>query len=174
MPIPWKTELEMLEPYAMSMRVEGERVWLKKGNGWAEQEITPHMHEQFTGMSERFLGADPAVQRKQFSIRILRHNKSIFGPRTRTVEFVPRGKARLFARMEEDINDDGLPLETRIYDDSGKQAVCASVKKHHRINGVPVVDAMESVAETPGGRTTNTTVITEIVIDTNDIEATGH
>jgi hypothetical protein len=53
---PWKTEIDVLEPYALSMKVEGERVWLKKGNDWTEQEMTPQMHEQFTGMGERFLG----------------------------------------------------------------------------------------------------------------------
>jgi hypothetical protein len=53
---PWKTEIDVLEPYALSMKVEGERVWLKKGNDWAEQEMAAQMREQFTGMGERFLG----------------------------------------------------------------------------------------------------------------------
>ena len=148
---PWKTEIDVLEPYALSMKVEGERVWLKKGNDWTEQEMTAQMHEQFTGMGERFLGADPAEQRKHFDIRIVRHNSPFFGPRTHTLEYVAKGIVRVFSRMQEDISEGGLPLATRLYDDTGKQTLSAKVTKHHGQDGIPVVDEMESAVQTAGG-----------------------
>jgi hypothetical protein len=155
---PWRIETEVLEPLPMKLKVEGEQAWFQDQHGaWVELPMTPELREQFLGMSERYRGADPKVQRDKFAMKVLRHNSSIFGPRTRTVESIPKGRARLYARMEEDINDDGLPLETRIYDDSGKQTVKVRVRKHHRVKGVPVVDEMESEAETPAGMVTSET-----------------
>jgi hypothetical protein len=154
---PWETEIDVLEPYAMSLRIEGERVWLKKGDDWVEQEMSPQMREQFTGMSERFFGADPAEQRKHFNIKVLRRNSPWFGTQTRTVEYHSKAKVRLFARMQEDLDEEGLSLETRIYDESGQQTVTVKVKRCHQIQGVPVVDEMESVARTPSGEVHSTT-----------------
>jgi hypothetical protein len=129
--------------------------------------MTPELREQFLGMSERYRGADPKVQRDKFAMKVLRHNRPLFGPSTRTVESIPEGKAKLYARLEEDIDSDGLPLETRIYDDSGKQTVKVQVKKHHKVNGVPVVDEMDSEAETPAGtihaETTATNAVLEVI-----------
>jgi len=127
--------------------------------------MTPELREQFMGMSERYRGADPKVQREKFAMKVLRHNSSIFGPRTRTVESIPKGKAKLYARLEEDVDSDGLPLETRIYDDSGKQTVKVKVTKHHKVKGLPVVDEMESVAETPAGTVTGETSFSQISLE---------
>ncbi len=149
---PWRMETEVLEPLPMHLKVEGEQAWFKDQNGqWQELTLSPEMREQFMGMSERFMGADPKTQKEKFEIKVVRHNNPIFGPRTRTIEFIPKGKAKMFSRMEEDVNDDGLPLETRLYDDHGKQTVKVRVKRHHKEKGVPVVDEMESVATTPAG-----------------------
>ncbi|MEK7767589.1 MAG: hypothetical protein AAB368_15270 [bacterium] len=116
-------------------------------------------------MSERFLGADPAEQRKHFDIKILRQNNPIFGPKTRTMEFVPKGQAKLFARMEEDVNSDGLPLATRLFDDGGKQIVAVNVTKHHIASGIPVVDVMESRSETPVGVVMSRTVCSHLQVE---------
>jgi len=70
----------------------------------------------------------------------------------------------MFARMEEDINDDGLPIETRLFDESGKQTVKVKVKKHHKVSGVLVVDEMESSSETPAGIVASDTACTNIKI----------
>lgn len=149
---PWKMETEVMEPIPMLMKVEGDQAWFQDQNGkWIPLEMTPELKEQFLGMSERHLGGDPEKQRKEFDIKVVRRNNPIFGPKTKTVEYKPKGKAKMFARMEEDVNGDGLPLETRLYDDSGKQTVKIKVKKHHKVKGVPVVDQMESSAETPAG-----------------------
>ena len=163
---PWRIETEVLEPLPMKMKVEGEQAWFQDQNGkWVELPMTPELREQFMGMSERYRGADPKVQREKFAMKVLRHNSSIFGPRTRTVESIPKGKARLYARMEEDIDSDGLPLETRIYDDSGKQTVKVKVTKHHKVNGMPVVDEMDSTAETPAGIVTSETLCSQISLE---------
>lgn len=97
------------------------------------------------------MGADAAVQRQKFAIKVLRHDNPIFGPKTRTVEFVPKEKTKTFARMEEDLNDDGLALETRIFDASGGQSTRIKVKKHHKASGIPVVDEMDAETTTPAG-----------------------
>ena len=81
------------------------------------------------------------------------------------MEYIPKGKAKLFARMEEDINDDGLPLETRLYDDSGKQTVKVKVKKHRTVKGVSVVDFMESVGETPSGQILTETITSGVEVE---------
>jgi len=162
---PWRMETEVIEPLAMHMKVEGDQAWFMDQRGqWKELQLTPELREQFFGMSERFMGADPAEQKKHFDIKVTRKSNPIFGPRTRTLEFIPKGKARMFHRMEEDVNDDGLPLETRIYDDKWNNTV--KVKKHHKVKGVPVVDEMESSSETPAGEVLAETVSTGILIET--------
>jgi len=162
---PWRMEAEVLEPLPMRLKVEGEQAWFLDQHGaWVELELTPEIRDQFFGMSERFLGADPAEQRKHFGIKVLRRNNQIFGPRTRTLEFVPKGKAKMFARMEEDVNSDGLPLETRLYDDSGSETVRVKVKKHHKVHGVPIVDEAESVCRTPAGEVRGATTCSGIAI----------
>jgi hypothetical protein len=85
--------------------------------------MTPDIREQFLGMSERYRGADPKVQMDKLAMKVLRHNRPLLGPSTRTVESIPKGKAILYARLEEDVDSDGLPLETRIYDDSARYAL---------------------------------------------------
>ena len=163
---PWRIETEVLEPLPMKLKVEGEQAWFQDQHGkWIELTMTPELREQFMGMSERYRGADPKVQRDRFAMKVLRHNSSIFGPRTRTVESIPKGKAKLYARLEEDVDSDGLPLETRIYDDSGKQTVKVKVTKHHKVKGLPVVDEMESVAETPAGTVTGETSFSQISLE---------
>jgi hypothetical protein len=155
---PWRIETEVLEPLAMKLKVEGEQAWFQDQNGkWTELTMTPEIREQFMGMAERYKGADPKTQREKFGIKVLRRNNPIFGPRTSTLEFVPKGKAKLYARLEEDVDPSGLALETRIYDDSGKQTVKVRVRKQHKVKGVPVVDEMESEAETPAGVVTSET-----------------
>jgi len=163
----WRIESEVLEPIPMKIRVEGEQAWYMDQHGvWVELVMTPEVREQFLGMSERFLGADPAEQRKYFRIRIIRRRSPLFGPRIRTVEYLPQGKARAFARSEEDVDDDGLPVETRLYDDSGAETVRVHVKRHHKVSGVPVVDEMESVSRTPAGEVVSRTVCSGILVDT--------
>jgi len=166
---PWLMEAEVLEPLAMHMKVEGDQAWFKDQRGqWKELQLTPELREQFFGMSERFMGADPAEQKKHFGIKVLRHNNPVFGPKTKTVEYIPQGKVKMFSRMEEDVNPDGLPLETRIYDEQGKNTVKIKVKKHHKVKGVPVVDEMDAVSQTPAGEVTAETVSTGIVVETNE------
>ena len=163
---PWKTEIDVLEPYALSMKVEDERVWLKKGNDWTEQEMTPQMHEQFTGMGERFLGADPAEQRKHFDIRIIRQNNPILGPHTRTVEYVAKGNAFAIPRLQEDVNADGLALAIRVFDRKGGLAARMAVTRHHKVEGIPLIDAMEAVGRSVTGDIVVKTSITNIRLET--------
>jgi len=118
--------------------------------------MPPQVKEQFMGMSERFLGADPSEQRKHFDIKVLRHNNPLFGPKTRTISMTPKGKAILFSRMEEDIDGDGLALATRIYDGTGEKSVTIKALNHRSLNGFPVADVMQATSQTPAGETTTT------------------
>ena len=165
----WRVEAEVIEPQSMRLKIEGEQAWFMDQHGqWVELQMTPQIREQFLGMSERFLGADPAEQRRHFGIKVLRHNNPIFGPRTRTLVFIPRGRAKMFARMEEDVNDDGLPLETRIFDDQGRNTVHVKVRRHRKVNDVPVVEEMESTGQTLVGE-----VISETECRNIELEITG-
>jgi hypothetical protein len=71
----------------------------------------------------------------------------------------------MFARMEEDVSAEGLALETRIYEESGKQTVKVKVKKHHKVRGVMVVDLTEAIAQTPSGEVWSTTITRDVAID---------
>ena len=149
---PWLLEADILEPHEMHLKVQGEQAWFLDHRGnWTELPMTETVRERFGSMTERFLGQDPAEQRKQFTIKVLRHNNPVFGPRTVTVEFVPHNVTKVFSRMEEDLDDDGLPLATRIFGASGTEVTHINVLKHHRASGVPVVDEMEGVSQTPAG-----------------------
>ncbi len=155
---PWLMETEVLEPIPMKMKVEGDQAWYMDQHGeWVELVLTPELREQFFGMSERFMGADPAEQRKRFDMKVVRRNKPIFGPRTKTLEFKPKGQARMFERMEEDVNSDGLALATRLYDSAGKKTLEVQVKRHGRYEGVPIAEVMESVSDTAAGEVVSTT-----------------
>ena len=163
---PWKIEAEIIEPLPMRLKVEGEQVWFLDQYGiWNEMPLTPEIQEQFATMSERFMGADPTSQKKHYAIKILRKNRPWLGPSTTTVEFVPRGKTLLIGRREEDINADGLPLETRIFDEHGKPSVTITVKKLRKIIGIPVVDEMESVSETAAGQVRSRTEVRDVVVE---------
>ena len=166
---PWKMETEVIEPLQMKMKVEGDQAWFmdQRGN-WTELTLTPELQAQFGQMSERSMGADPKEQREKLGIKVTRKNNPIFGPRTRTLEFIAKGnkKSVMLRRWEEDINDDGLPLETRIFDDNGNQTVKVKVKKHHKEKGVPVVDEMEATSQTPAGEVQTETTSTGILIET--------
>jgi hypothetical protein len=72
--------------------------------------------------------------------------------------------------MEEDLSEEGLALETRIYDDSGKQTMKVTVAKYHKVRGVPVVDRMESIGLVPSGeiRSTTTSLGQEVELREND------
>jgi hypothetical protein len=149
---PWRIETEVLEPLPMKLKVEGEQAWYLDQQGeWVELVMTPEVREQFLGMAERYRGTEPSEQRKRFDIKVLRHNNPIFGPRTRTVEFRPKGSSKLYARMEEDVDGNGLPLETRLYDDAGKQTLVVQVKRHHKDHDIPVLDEVYTEAEGPAG-----------------------
>lgn len=144
---PWLMEMEVLEPMPMKVRVKGDQVWTLDKNGqWIQMPLTPEIEEQFSSMSERFIGADPAKQRKEFDIKVLRHNNPFFGPKTKTLELKPKGKFKLFHRMEEDVNADGLSLATRIFNETGARIVTIKVTKHRKVNGIPVVEAMETIS----------------------------
>ena len=163
---PWKIEAEIIEPLPMRLRVEGEQVWFLDQYGiWNEMPLTPEIQEQFSTMGERFMGADPASQKRHYAIKILRKNRPWLGPSTTTVEFVPKGKSLLVGRREEDINTDGLPLETRIFGELGKPSVTIKVTKHRKVKGIPFVDEMESVSETAAGRVESRTEAANVQVE---------
>jgi len=167
---PWRSEMEVLEPGRSRMRVEGDEVSYMGPDGkWVPIVLSAEQRQQVTDMLSGVVGADPAEQRRIQDIKLVRKKNPIFGPRIRTLSYAPSAKAKvkLYGRMEEDISDDGLPLETRIYDASGKQTVVVKVKKHHKIKGVSVVDEMESIAETPAG-----VIVSQTTCSSLDVEFT--
>lgn len=163
---PWLMEMELLEPMPMKLRVKGDQVWsLDKNGQWVQMSLTPEIEEQIFSMSERFMGADPAKQRKEFDVKVLRHNNPFFGPKTKTLELKPKGKFKLFHRLEEDVNADGLPLATRIFNETGARLVTIKVTKHRKVNGIPVVEAMETISNNKLNRQVRlVTTITKIKI----------
>ncbi len=167
---PWLVEAEVLEPLPMKLKIKGDQAWFMDQHGnWVELPMTPELREQFLGMSERMMGTSPENIRRHADIRILRRNNPFFGAGTRTLEVVPRGKAKVFQRMEEDVNDAGLPMVTRIYDEKEKVTVSLSVKKHRVIKGVSVAEEIESLSVTPGGEIVSATICSNIELDTTDL-----
>ena len=107
--------------------------------------------EVFSGSGEKFLNylrTSPISQLK-----------------TVTMEFIPSQKTKVFARMEEDIDGDGLPLATRMYDASGSEATHINVTKHHKASGIPVVDEMDAVSQTPAGEVHSRTACTNSEVE---------
>src|SRR6185503_18133592 len=75
---PWLMEAEVIEPHVMKLRVRGEQAWFLDHRGnWTELPMSDSIRERFGKMPERFLGGNPAEQRKQFGIKVLRHNNPI-------------------------------------------------------------------------------------------------
>jgi len=147
----YKLRLEKLPPPIPKGSACPWRMEINRDGQWAELKLAPGFHDHFTCLGERLLGAGPARGRKRFAIKVVRHNMPISGPETTTLEYVPLGKALGIHRMEEDVNVDGLPLVTRFFDDTGKQIIAIKFTKQRRIDGVLVVEAMETVKQTPAG-----------------------
>jgi len=116
----WRIETEILEPMPMKIKMEGDSVSFFKDGEWVEQKVSDSMHEQLRKMPEMSLGADSNELRKNYSVKVLRHNNPFFGVKTRTVGYFPIGKANLFDKMEEDLEDDGFVRNTRLYKNKTK------------------------------------------------------
>ena len=164
---PWHMEIEVLEPGKSKIRVEGERVSVQMADGrWQDMPLPDEYKKQFSEMSERALGQDPAAQRRAMDIKVLRHNNPMFGPVTRTVEYRPKGQQKLFASMEEDVDGNALPLATRLYDDAGAETVRMKVTKHRMASGIPVLEAMEMVSRTPAGEIVGRMTCSNVIVET--------
>ncbi|MEK7765971.1 MAG: hypothetical protein AAB368_07005, partial [bacterium] len=86
----WRLEVEFFEPMPMKFRKDGERIEVQGKDGqWKELPSNPRMREQLAGLSRQFGGSDPAAIRKTFAMRVVRHNRPWFGPKTTTLEMVP-------------------------------------------------------------------------------------
>ncbi|MEK6822386.1 MAG: hypothetical protein AABY13_01045, partial [Nanoarchaeota archaeon] len=81
-----------------------------------------------------------------------RHNRPWFGPKTTTLEMVPQGQLKVFAKLEEDVAEDGLALATRLYDDHGQETMTMKVTKRRTINQVPLGEEVEIVSIGPRGQ----------------------
>lgn len=154
---PWRIEVDFLQPVPSSIKLERGRMWSLDRNGkWVEAKAPPPLFEHFARIAESFLGVGVAARREQFAARALRENKPASGPETTTLEFVPRGAAVGFHRMEEDVNADGIPLETRLFDGAGREIATTKVDTHRKIAGVPVVTDARTVKQTPAGQIVST------------------
>jgi len=67
--------------------------------------------------------------------------------------------------MEEDVDDDGLVLNTRIFDKKGKKTMDIKVKKHKKIKGIPIPEYMETVGYSPAGEVFSATTCTGIEVE---------
>lgn len=163
---PWRVELEVLEPGKSKMRIEGDTMsYLDQSGNWRKLEVAPEVRAQFADLGDKVLGADAAIQREHFAIRVLRHNRPWFGEPTATLEYVPRESKAPFARREEDVNEDGLPVETRIVDEQGRTSASVKITRHTKLNGVPVMEVMEAVTQTPAGEVVSRTSCSRIQVD---------
>ena len=163
----WRAEIEVLSPTPARLRVEGDRVWFMDPHGqWIEIPFTPEVRDRFLGMGGLDLGSsDPAASRRLFDVKVTRRNNPIFGPRTRTLTYIPKGQAKLFSWMEEDIDDDGMAVATRMFGPDGRQAVELKVKQHHKHNGVSIMEEMEAASETELGHVLSRTTCSGIQVD---------
>jgi hypothetical protein len=163
--MPWKMDLEFLEPSQVRMRVEGDRVFHMTDTGdWREIEVGSKQREQIAGLADGLMAEGAKGYRAINDVKIVRRNRPLLDPRTTTIESVPKGKVRLWPRLEEDIDDSGFTRGTRIYDGSGKIAVEIKVKKHRKIKGVSLPEETETVADTPAGRLITRTRCSEISV----------
>jgi hypothetical protein len=163
----WRTEISITAPTQSRMRVEGTRVWTMDSRGqWIEQKLPPEIARKLSEMGEQFLGSDPAEQRKHFEIKILRKNGRLWGPKTTTVEFRPKGIEKLFERMQEDVAENGLPLATRLYDRTGREIANITVGRHRVVAGIPVVEVMDTVISSEAGEIVTRTECSNIVCET--------
>ncbi len=164
---PWTTEIELFEPQSSAIRMEGETFSRRNAKGeWEPIQIPAAQRQQIEAMAGQFTGSDPGEQRKHSQIRILRRNNPIFGPKTVTLETVPHGANRLFARLEEDVRpDDGFALATRIFGQDGKPAVTIRVTKHRSLNGISLMEMMEATTESARGPIVTRTSCTGIVCE---------
>lgn len=163
----WQAEIEVLEPGHTKMRLEGDQVSFQNPDGtWQIIPMTDEQRQQVSSLVEPFLGRDPVSQRQQFAFKVTRTNRPLFGPKTKTLESIPKEKHGFFARMEEDIAEDGLPLATRLYDDKDRETVLVTVTQHSRRSGVPVMEASAAVSQTPAGEMSIRTTCAQIQIET--------
>ena len=68
--------------------------------------------------------------------------------------------------MEEDVDDDGLVRNTRIFDKKGKKTMEIKVKKHKKIKGIPIPEYIESGDYSPVGEVFSATTCSDLVVET--------
>jgi len=162
----WRVTLEIMEPGNIAIRVEGDRTWIRNSKGeWIERYISSAYQKQLSAAIAPLLGSSLSDHRKNFEMRITKRNNPVFGPRIRTIEYVSRASNSLFGRMEEDVDDTGFALTTRLYGKDGAMHTCTSIKRHHVINGFPVIDEMVSSTETAVGRINTKTTCSNQSVD---------
>lgn len=162
-----RVDVEVLEPGRSSIRVEGNRVSYMDRNGeWVEVTSPGAYQDLLDKMTGAFAQDDPGARRRKFDIKVVRHNNPIFGPRTVTLRYASKPDAGFFHVMEEDINDDGLVVETRTYNRNGVEIRRTRVKKHRKIKGVPFAEDVETATQTEMGEVLTRTTWTDVQIDT--------
>ena len=161
---PWRIETEIIEPIPMRMKYEGENVTIFKDGKWVEQKVSDAMREKLHSIPEMNLGADPKEFRKRFSIKVIRRNNPIIGPKTRTIEYVSKSKSNIFEKIEEDVEDDGFVSNTRLFR-SNKNIANIRSKQNELIHGIPFCTEMEALTSGPQGEVLMKTQISQIKVD---------
>ncbi len=160
-------DVELVDPIPMHFRVEsGHFSFLARNGQWVSRTLPANAQEFFDQLSER-QGGDASTERQRFDIQRAKGRDNLFGTRKGLV-FVPKGKAKLYARREETVDaSTGQPLIIEHYNEKGDCVSRTTVKSIGRHDGVDFPDETETEAFAPTGKIVKHTKHTSVEIETD-------
>jgi len=161
-------DMDIQEPARMHFRiVDGQFSILMASGKWVPKNL-PDSAKQFLNDLPERNATDVPSQRNLYDVKRHKEKDSFWGNR-KGLEFVPKGRAKLYARRVESVDaDTGQAMDTELYDDSGKKTLHIKINKMGKHNGVFIAEDMDSEApDVPGvGRVIRKTKVEKIEVDT--------
>jgi outer membrane lipoprotein-sorting protein len=139
-------DMEITEPMHMHIKVEdGQFSYLTNKGEWVKRNL-PGSASQFMAGLPDFNATDVAGIHREFDVKRRKDKDSFFGGK-KGLEFIPKGKAKMYARKVEAVDSDtGIAVETDLYDEKDKHTLHLKINRLGKHNGVAVAEDMESIA----------------------------
>jgi hypothetical protein len=158
-------DVEMRLPVQMHFKMEdGAFSFLTASGKWVSKELSPEAMKHLEELSDRHAG-NAGETRKHFDVKRLKSKDNLWGTKKGLV-FVPRGKAKLYARREEQVDvESGQPVLVEHYDDSGKCVWRMKVHKLGKHGGMTLVEDVETESFSAAGRVVERTTMTNVEVE---------
>jgi len=159
-------EMDMHEPMRMHAKYENGVFSYETPSGqWMTLTVPPEGLKFLSDLPERNVG-DAGSAKVHYDIKRRKDKDSLFGGK-KGLEYVPKGKAKMYARKLEIVDTDtGQPLLIEHYDDSGHVKWRMKVNKLGKHNGVAIAEDTETESDSTVGVIKKHSRLTKVEVET--------